>query len=258
MKKLNLQVVTLFFASLLLLLSCSDSNKQNRQVDYTFGIVRYDSPSNKLLLDVSNSDSFYSIRFATAMDDDCFWVNFEIDFDDAENSNAKVAANGYYTVNIIEKTDVDKWVMSSSLTDISETVSDEVAILDPMWNGDYANIKGKLCMFNIIEIPTDQNMNWHMSYDIDNLSSEEDGQKSYDVYLRATIRRAGVKSIEKVSIPNVFDMNDYLKMVANKEKELGKTAFRLRIHYPSAISEDGQITWKSKNSMEIYVAEIIL
>jgi hypothetical protein len=258
MKKLDLQVFTLFFVSLLLLSSCSKGEEQDTQEGSTFGIVRFDIDSNKLLLDVNNEDSFYSYLFSMKKDGDCFWVSYKIDKTREENSNEKRAANGYYTVNITEDPkDVDMWRMSSSSTDISKPLLNEVEINDPMWDGNYAYIKGKLCMFNVIEIPSDQNMNWELSYDQDNLSTDEYTQSFYNVYLRATIRTEGIRSKSMVTLPNAFDVNDYMRMVANRVKDSGKSVFNLRVHYPSAISESGQITWDSKNSRDFLVSDIL-
>ena len=257
MRKLNLQSVILFFVSLWLLTSCIDGEEQNRQSGTTVGVVRTDYESGKNLLDVSAVDAFYSIRFAQDKEGDCFLVTYLIDYDREENSNANLIANGYYTVDIMLKEDVNKWAVNSMLTDTSKTLLNEVEIQDPIWDGDYMYIKGVFFMYHLIEIPTDQNMAWNLSYDYDNLSSEEDGQRCYDIYLRATIRREGDRSKEKITIANAFEMKNYMEMVANKEKESGKSEFRLRIHYPYEINEDGQITWKSKHSREISVSSII-
>ena len=257
MKRLYLQGVIMLFVSFLMLTSCSESDKQKPQEGSTFGIVRFDFQSSKLLLDVSNSDSFYANLFAMTKDDDCFWVSYILDYDREENNGEKLAANGYYTVSITDKTDVDLWRMSSYFSDPSEPLYDEVEIYDPMWEGDYAYIKGKLFMFSLINIPSDQNMNWELSYDQDNLSTDEYTQSFYNVYLRATKRNEGIRSKSIVTIPNAFDVNDYMRMVATKEKELGKSVLRLRVHYPSAISESGQITWASKDSKEFLLSDIL-
>ena len=235
MKRLILQRVVLFFVSLLLLSSCLG---EGRNVDsgQAFGVVRFDFRSGRNLLDVNVIDiPFYSNRFQEASDGNCFLITFEIDRDKPENSFENIEKNGYYDVSITDKTDVPSWPMYYTLTNTMNALPNEVPIVEAIWDGDYVYLKGKFIMYSIMKMPTDQRMNWDLSYDMDNISTD-DGQIRYNVFLRSTIRGLeGISSKETFPIINAFDMQYYLKTVAEKEKELGHSEFKIRFNYPSAI-----------------------
>ena len=255
MKRLILQRVVLFFVSLLLLTSCMGEGR-NVQSGWTFGIVR--SESGKKLLDVNVSDiPFYSYRFKEASDGNCFFITFEIDFDKPENSYENIEKNGYFDISIDVKEDVPSWPVYSTLTSTTNVLPNEVPIVEAIWNGEYLYLNGKFIMHSVMLMPTDQRMTWDLSYDMDNMLTD-DGQRHYNVFLRSAIRGIeGTNSKETFSIVNAFDMKYYLETVAEKEKELGSSEFIIRFNYPSAIDEDGQITWDYKDTRDIMVELII-
>jgi hypothetical protein len=219
--------------------------------------VRFDSKTFKNVLDVTDEVSFYSNRFDEAYDGNCFYISYELDYDIPENSYENVEANGYYWVSIFDKIDVDRWSISSMLTDTSNVLTDEVALIDAVWDGAVTYLKGKAFIISSLQMPVDQEMYWNLSYDSDNMTTDEFGQKYYNVYLRSTIRRQGTKSKERVSVANAFEMKNYMEEVAKKEKELGHHTFKIRFNYPSVINEDGQITWDHQDARDFYVEQII-
>ena len=261
MKKLILRSVVLFFVSLLLLTSCIDG-RGNISQGQAFGIVRVvrdDNDSVKIkLLDVTVSDiPFYSIRFKEANDDNCFFVSYEYNEDLEANSIKNVEACGYLTVDIYDKIDVDKWLVSSVLSDTSKVLTDEAPLVEVLWNGDFAYLKGKIFLISTLQMSSDQKMNWDLSYDIDNMSSEEYGRRYYNVFLRSTIRTQSTYSKEKISVANAFEMKDYMETIAKKEKELGASAFKIRFNYLAEINENGQMKWDYQDTKDIPVVRIL-
>ena len=256
MKRLNLQGIMLFFVSLLFLTSCLGEGPQV-QPGRTCVVVRFDMKSGKNLLDVSETESFYSNQFDYASEGNCFFVSYEIDYDKEENSAANIEANGYILVDVYHKPEIDRWNVSAVLTDTSQVLMDEVVLNYAIMNGEFVYIKGIFFVNSALIMPADQQMYWNLSYDYDNMMSEEQGFRYYNVYLRASIRVASTKSKDGYIITNAFDMKNYLENVANKEKESGGTSFRIRFHYASEISEDGQIKWSSQDSNEIRIINIV-
>ena len=252
MKKLNLQYVILFFVAMLLLSSCI-GDKRNVISTSAFGVIRFDYGKFRNVLDVSANESFYHIQFQTAAEGDCFWVYYELDYDLPENSMENVLdadGNYTYTISLMLKESVDLGTLYYTLMDTSTVLANEVAIIEPMSEGAFWYIKGNVFLVSTLEIPDNQTMWWDLSYDYTNMVSESGNRRYYDLYLRATIRDKGTKTPEQISVPIAFDMYSYLSTAALKEKELGGDAFTIRIHYPSAISEDGIITWDYQDTTE--------
>ena len=243
MKKFILKNVVLFFVTLLLITSCMGEGK-SVESGQTFGVVRFDYKTSYNLLDVSDYESLYSIRFQTTEinDGDCYLVAFEIDHGIPENSLESVNANGFLSVTIIDKAPIERWAVSPLLTDTSKVMTNEVAITSSTLNWQY--VKGIFFTVSSLEIPSNQTMNWNLSYDMDNTLTEEHGQKFYNVFLRTTIRSQGTFAKEAIVVANAFNMNYYLKSIAKEVKETGGKSIILRINYPSEISKDEQITWK--------------
>ena len=255
MNRVILQRVILFFISLLLFSSCMGEGR-HVETGQTFGVVRFDYKSGLNLLDVSEVDVFYSIRFKEAYEGNCFLIAYEIDFERPENSFEMVNATGYLTVDILDKMDVDRWPVTS-VTDTSQAMTNEVAIISPTYSGEFYYIKGMFFIISSLEIPTNQTMTWHLSYDMDNMMTEEYGQKYFNIYLRTTYVNPGTYSKETIGVANAFEMKYLMENIVKQVKEAGGELFKFRIHYPSSISEDGQIKWDKQDTGEIRVEYII-
>ena len=259
MKKLVLQSVVCIFVSLLLLTSCIEEggNVQDKQA---FGIVRFDYETGKNVLDVTNDDiTIYSSRFQNDFDDNCFFVTYRIDYDDEQNSAKNVEAREYWNVSVYDHMPASRNYLASTI-DTSNVLPNEVPLEDAFvgMEGYIRYFKGKLFMFSTLRIPEDQKMDWHMSYDKDNMLSEEYGQRYYNLFLRSTIRVEETGSKVLVGIPNAFEIKRFFEEAAQKEKELGGSSFSLRFNYPTAIGEDGQITWGHQDMLDVLRIEEVL
>jgi len=249
MKQFKLQHVIIFLAAILLLGSCMGEGR-NVMTTTMFGVVRFDYKRMRNVLDVGETESLYSIEFQTAQEDDCFWVYYELDYDLPENNyenSTDAEGNAIYTVTILQKESVEPGSVRTSLMDTTQVLTGEVPIIDPIIEGAFWYVKGKFFILSSLEIPNNQDMWWHFSFDYDNLMSGDGYQRVYNVYLRTNIRDKGTKTPETLTCPVVFDLKYYLQLAAQQEKSLGGTSFTIRFNYPSAISEDGNITWSYKD-----------
>ena len=255
MKKIILQSVALFFVSLLLLTSCLGEGR-NVESGSTVGVVRFDFKSARNVLDVSAVDAFYSSRFQMDNDGDCFSVDYEIDYDDPVNSPESIEANGYFTVKIFDRTSIPKGFINF-LTDTSQAVTDELPLLSPVLNGESRYINGMFFIVSALQMPSDQKMDFHISYDMENMLTEEYVDRYYNVFMRATVFTAGRDSKENTAVRNAFPLKYLFEYIARKEKESGGKTFNLRFNYPSEISEDGQIKWQHQDLNYIPVDHIL-
>ena len=254
MKKLILQSVVWSFVAMLLLTSCMDKGR-NVSSGLVFGVVREDYMRGLNLLDVAEDVSFYSSRFANDYDGDCFFVSYELDHDLPENSYESVEARGYYEVSIgAAKEKVDKWNVSVMLpADTLTSLPVELPLATAIFDGEIIYIKGKMFIISNLQKATYQRINWELKYDMDNMLTEERGQRYYNVFLRAT-EGQGTNSNENISFANAFEIKYFLKNVVQKEKESGSESFFIRFNYPSKINDDGKMTWEyqdTRGSIEV-------
>ena len=259
MKKLSLQHVILLCVSLMLFASCMGEGS-NRESGYIVGVVRLHEVSGIKVLYIDDYNSLYSIAFANTNLDACLQVYYELDYDLPENSYDNLIANGYYTVTILDKMELDPFVMSYSLTDTSRVLNNELPITEPLYNRDIiAYIKGWSFICNVIELPEGQEMSWDLSCDMSDYVKEENNQRKYDVFLRSYLKpgaTASTKSNITAYPVNAYNMRSYMDRIARDEKALGSTSFTIRFNYPSKI-EDDVITWSSVESNAISVDVVI-
>jgi len=259
MKKISgLQYVVLFFSSLLMFTSCITGEGGTKDSGPAFGVVGISDKTFENVLYVDEITAFYNIRFANKYPGDCFYVYFELDHDAPENSYENLVTKGYYTINVIDMDDISRWELAYSLTDTSQVLPNEVPLLEGFLEGEIYNyVKGMAFFASGIEMPSDQQMIWDLSYNSMDIVKEEGGQRYYDLFLRAMVRYPGSKSPEKRGVINAFNMKSYLEMVAQREKTLGSSTFKIRINYAAEI-KDETITWKQQASRgEIPVAWIL-
>ena len=255
MKKMNLQHVIMCFVSLWLFISCIGEGP-NTMTDYAVGVVREkDFTTN--VLDVNNGFSYYSSLFANKMPGDCFWIYYELDYDDPQNSYETATANGYYKINVLSMAEVERFGISYEVTDTTTALYNEVALLEAVMEGECAYVKGMLFIWNALYIPSDQELNWDLSCDMENVvPGEYLGQRAYDVFLRSTLSSSSTNSPENVAMINAFYMKNFLERVAQEERKSEHTSFKLRFNYVSDI-KDGQLTWATQYSNDILVETIL-
>ena len=251
MKKTNLQNVSVFFVSLLLFVSCIGEGR-NAEVNETVCVVSAKDIFTNVL-DLPDGRSFYSSIFANKTPGDCFWIYYELDHDDPLNSDESVLVNGYYQISLLAYDEIKSYGISYEVTDTTTVLNGEVAILEAIANEWYSYVKGMFFVVSALNIPSDQEVYWDLSCDMDNVVAEEYlGQRVYNVYLRSQVYSSSTESSKDVGMYNAFNMRFFLEKVAQEEKKLGRSSFKLCFNYVSEI-KDEKLTWAKQYSSNILV-----
>ena len=260
MKKLGLFLIASVI-SFISLTSCLESS--NVSEGYGLGVLQYSSKSYTPVL-----NSTLGIVSASNMGDmdlnSCYYFYYKLDLDLPENAHAVVEANGYQTITIYDKIELDKYYLATSLTDTSRMMNGEIPTYDAYESGN-PYIDEYYFISQIVEQPSDLQLTWDMSYDSNADPVVENNERYYDVFIRATKRNSSEKSPEKVQHLNAYFIRDFLKNAASYERNaLGSnyieqsSKLRIRFNFVSEISEDGKLTWKNKTENNILVAEFII
>ncbi|MDR0394674.1 MAG: hypothetical protein LBH77_05905 [Tannerella sp.] len=184
-----------------------------------------------------------------------YYISYEIDWDLPENSQSMIAASGYYTVSILAYYEAEKYSMDYYLTDTSTVQTNEMVVSAALLsyeNGGINDITNNFVfMTHHVKCPQDMKLTWNLSYDYDKgmTPTEEGGKRYYDLFLRATKLNDSEKADTDAVFFNSYYVGDYVRNVANREKELlgsnygQNSTFTLRIHYVSEIKDD-KLVWK--------------
>jgi hypothetical protein len=227
---------------------------RNTMSDSTIGIVRFDTKTARKVLDVYGG-VFYSPTFDNMQEGACCYIAFEVDFNAPENDPAVLELNGYYTVTVTYKEDIDKYMMSpGTLTDTTQVLADETPVTNAL-DTKLGYLNGVLFMAHQLKKASDQREIWDLSYDMQNRMTEESGRHIYNVYLRATVRVSSAKTQEEGYDVCAYEMKYFMDTAAEQEKNAGQTTFYIRFHYVSEINGD-ILTWKHAD-MEMNVGEVI-
>lgn len=220
------------------------------------GVVRFDSEKLfKNVLDVSEYEHLYSVAFGGMVEGDCYFVSYELDMDDPENQSESLQNNGCYTIKVLDKQQITKFNLQSLLTDTTKLLTNEIPVKNPVYGNSSLYIKGKFFLSHQIDEPSDQKTTWNLSYDPTNMVVEENDNRIYDLFIRAT--NSGTQTKAEKYNTYAYDMGYYLKQVANTEKNLKNEKFYLRFNYVSEIKGDTAIVWKASEKLETSVEMII-
>ncbi len=246
-------------ASIMVLTSCLEGGSNSR-TGTTVGVVRFDSKTMKNVLDNPvGYGPFYSPSFSTVNEGACIIAAYELNLDAAENASSVVKKNGYYTVNVTNKAELDKYTImrfsDTGAPDTAKIMEKEVPLLNPNYQvSGYVN--GCLFVSHTLKQPVDQKNYWFLSYDAEHRMKEENGVRIYDVFLRAKVKTAGTKSEQNVSVLNAYYVKDYIESAAREEKGKGNSAFYLRFNYVSSV-KDSVLTWSKGEKVQMPVSVVL-
>ncbi|MDR3250040.1 MAG: hypothetical protein LBT42_00035, partial [Tannerella sp.] len=254
MKKLSLFIV-MTLMSVLWLTSCLEGSNVEQNV--TIGVLDYGNTFEPVLK--TNGGNVYSPNLNTliALQEmeigGCYYFQYSLDRDLPENSANAVTANGYFTVTLLSNPQkIPQYYLSSYLTDTASVLPDEIAVLSGCDGMDY--VERRLIMQHTVSHPSDFELNWSLSYDHSTMMPTEDnGQRYYDLFLRATVSKRGDKTVASENTPvNAYNIDNYFEDVAYREKNLlgssynsSTSKFNLRINYAAEIDDNQNIIWKS-------------
>jgi hypothetical protein len=221
----------------------------------TAGVVRLDLNTFKNVLDISAYESFYSPAFSNMDEGTCCFIYYELDYELPENSANVITANGYYTVTILDKVEVDRYPLLPTADTSGIALPNETPLIAPAQVSGY--VKGILFLAHQLKSPEDQKTEWQLSYDWQNPYISEEGGNIYDVYLRAIVRVSSTKTSEERYESCAYDMKTFLESAAQREKSLNKDLVSLRFNYVSEIREDGTVVWSKADVIDLGVQMII-
>lgn len=252
----KLTCAALIIAAITTLSSCLDleESKGNMIGGALVGIVRLDTNTLKNVLDISDFESLYSSTFSNMKEGTCCFILYELNYDDPENSPAKIEENKYYSITVSKCTEANRYPLLTSPNTSSVPLPAETPISDPTAQA-LGYVKGIVFLNHQLEKPEDQTTEWELSYDLNNPSKSENGYTIYDVYLRATIKNDGKQTPKENFELCAYDMKTHLENAAIKEKGEGKDQIYLRFNYVSKIEKD-TATWSQSEYLPIDILKI--
>lgn len=231
--------------AMMMLVSCLKGGS-NSMKGTTVGVIRVDSKTNKKVLDNPlGYGPFYSIAFQDLKENACVIVAYELNQDEAENASNIVKKNGYYTIHVKDKAELDRYMLRKfsdpETPDTAKILEKEVPILNPNYQL-FGYVNGYMFVGHVLKQPADQKYDWFLSYNPENMVKEEAGDRIYDVFLRSQIKVPSKKSETDMMVANAYYMKDYLEKIARDENGKGTSRFFLRFNYVSSV-KNGKLTW---------------
>ncbi|MCC8144350.1 MAG: hypothetical protein LIO97_11050 [Tannerellaceae bacterium] len=234
MKSLKLFFITAL-AAVALLTSCLDGD--NISSGYDYGVVKYTSGC-PLLYITGSPLPLYSSQFMTADDGDCYFVQFEIDFDEEPNANAN--KTGYYIPTLTSITPIDKGSTRSFSMDTTnfEFLTSELAPVDLeiqafQYQQDYLFLAAA-----IEKLGTGQVNDYIIYYDLDWEPVLENGVNVYEVFLRVTKRSEGKETSSTGVEYNAFNMSSFCSQIELLETGKGNKNSGFKLIYINQFNTD--------------------
>lgn len=154
-------------------------------------------------------------------------------------------SNGYYDVTLRASESVNQQNANAVLTDTTRILPNEREVITAIYSDalyDYLN--GYLFLPSIFQSLNKQVTQWELSYDQQQKTHEEDGQRVYALYLRAsavpgkTGDPAPADSIPQAAVVNAFNIAPLFDDITAKESATGSLGFYLQIRYVDFINAD--------------------
>ena len=223
------------------------------------GVLEYDSYKNKYIMNSTigpaiseDIDAFLSNKSMVV--GGCYKFDYRRDDDLKENYPDNIQTNGYCVISIKEYTSIPLFYIKSTLTDTTEILDEEIAVLVPSDGFPYY-VNKHLFLTQVTAANVTSELRWDLSYDYITMapSVDSDGKRYYDLYIRATRVNDGETIASNRQFFNAYYIDTYLENSAKIEKELLGSKFdpnistiTLRFNYVSEIdNSNSKITWKS-------------
>ena len=266
MKKLEFYLI----ASLLAVFSFTSCLETNNVTEgQGVGVLEYNNGSYLILK--SNMGDLYANNLEALVLDgnmtigNCYHFAYRHDADLPENSPAMIELYEFETISLLEYIELPKYYSSGVLTDISTALDDEVPLLD-VYNSGNPYIDNYFFIRHIVNQQSDLELNWNLTYDYENIVTEVNGVRYYDIYVRATAINSTNKTSKAETVHlNAYNIGTYMINIAVREKSIlggsynpSTSRFNLRFNYVSAINEETrEITWSNKVITDIYLSPFL-
>lgn len=187
----------------------------------------------------------YSKDLAKYSGGKCVLVNFAYDAN-------RAPSNGYYDVTLRASESVNQQNANAVLTDTTRILPNEREVISAIYSDalyDYLN--GYLFLPSVYQSLNKQVTQWELSYDPQQKTREEEGQRVYALYLRAsavagkTGDPAPADSIPEAMGVNAFYIQPFFTEITAKESAVGSQRFYLQIHYVDYINavDSADFSW---------------
>lgn len=203
---------------------------------------------------VSDGRFLYGTNLSVTGDNgDCFLIEYSFDSADSELQDSDSLS-----IELVgQPVEVSLWPSDSNITDTTAVLDGEV--LTKSLLGRKAYINGRLFLWsNHTELQSQQD-SFMISYDSDNMYTEEEGKRIYNLYLRVKKNAAESEDSDEtassVLLTNAFDISEFFSKAKSKEEAMGATELLIAIHYASAYNKDTTAClWGVTEPMQISIA----
>ena len=202
---------------------------------------------------VSDGRFLYGTNLSVTGDTgDCFLIEYSFDSADSELQDSDSLS-----IELVgQPIAVSLWPSDSNITDTTAVLEGEV--LTKSLLGRKAYINGRLFLWsNHTELQSQQD-SFMISYDSDNMYTEEEGKRIYNLYLRVKNNAAESEDSDETSksalVTNAFDISEFFSKAKSKEEAMGATELLIAIHYASAYNKDTTAcSWGVTEPMQISI-----
>lgn len=248
MRKYSLYWV--FAVCLLMLSSCLGDGSTQITVGWQEAVYQV-RPARGLVLKDGRLIYSQQINSLSADGGDCFLVQYEFD-----SASPELTKKDSLAVNLIEQPiTIPLWTTEKTV--ISDTIlTDEqyISTVRPRT----AYIKGRLFLWSEIKEPESQVDSLVMSYNPNQLYTEEDGYRTYNLYLRAVNQsvEAGDTIPATVVHTDAFDIEEFFNSAKAIEEQKNATEFTIAVNYASGHNKDTTaVSWATPRLIDFVFVE---
>jgi hypothetical protein len=266
MKKMTLFLLMTLIA-VVSFTSCLEGN--NTGTEYYVGILDYSKNYTTPVMRTLAGD-FYGPELNSLITNgdmefgDGWYFQITYDQDLPENSPEMVYINGYYTASIYPLVKADKYSAIPYLTDTSEVMTNELPVSEILYvsnEAPYGYAEGYLFITHLVSHEQNLELNWNVSYDRDDMITEVNGVRYYNLFIRATKSANGEEGASTTNLLhfNTYQLSDFFDVAARNERDKTdiNAAFTVKINYVSEIKES-EIIWNSTTTsfpVSLFVSE---
>jgi hypothetical protein len=239
----------LFAGTLMLLNSCLDGENSSSTQGKYYGVVEMNLKAGGNVIYYNDLDlPLYSPTLSSKISDgECCLISYSYNSKDNQN----IALLGYYTIQELGYSEVDKGMVIPVKTDTAVVKSNELpmASIAPEYY-----VKGYLFIHSYHELmDTGQTNQYELSYNTEQEPILENYQNVYQLYLRANKVADGKSPKDNQMVPNAYYVKHFFDAISYTEKGKGKTEYYFKINYIKSFTDDSIPNWTSTEVQTIII-----